>query len=97
MSNGVDMAPLAPTMVDVPEQFRRIGTDVFMGWLGRTAWMVTVDSDGHVEASLSRVDKFKPTDAQVRAFFRLWGRDPGVETRAAKRCRHFVVEPGRPS
>ncbi|WP_299663895.1 hypothetical protein [uncultured Ruegeria sp.] len=68
------------------------GKKAIQGFLGRLSFIVTVDDDDHIEVSLSVDGPLKPTDAQVKAFFKKWGEQPIAEHRA-RFTRHFTMLP----
>ena len=71
--------------------------DLVCGYLGNTAFVVTLDGDGHCEASLSRADR-APTPGEVMAFFRKWGVLPEFTKPAliyGGKGLHYVVAKGR--
>jgi hypothetical protein len=73
------------------------GGEVIVGYLGTLRFIVSVEPDGHCEASLAR-GKRPATDAQVTAFFRKWGIPvPKMEDTRARHCRMFVVQDTRPA
>ena len=63
-------------------------------WRGLT-FIVTVDYDGQIEASLSRADKLRVTPAQSKAFFRMWGVTPMSGPHDMPVSSHWLVKRGR--
>ena len=63
-------------------------------WRGLT-FIVTVDYDGQIEASLSRADKLRVTPGQSKAFFSMWGVTPMTGRQDMKISSHWVVKRGR--
>lgn len=72
------LRPLAPLIDrEAGEQVLRNQPDpkpdsLVAGTLGTMSFIVTADGDGQVEVSLAG-ERARPTDGQVRAFFRRWG------------------------
>jgi hypothetical protein len=85
MADLIDLSPLRPIedratiaaiwAMPISPQPDRISA----GRLGNLAFVVTLDGDGHCEASLSRADR-APTPGEVAAFFRIWGVTPDEPT-----------------
>ena len=63
-------------------------------WRGLT-FIVTVDYDGQIEASLSRADKLRVTPGQSKAFFSMWGVTPMTGRHDMPISSHWVVKWGR--
>lgn len=63
-------------------------------WRG-LAFLITVDHDGQVEASLSRTDKLRVRPGQSKAFFRFWGVTPFSGRLDMNISSHWVVQRGR--
>lgn len=55
------------------------------------AWIASKDHDGQVEVSLSRSDGKKPSNADARAFFSMWGVRPESEIPRPTRIRFWIV------
>ncbi|MEO3479356.1 hypothetical protein AAFO90_16940 [Phaeobacter sp. CAU 1743] len=94
----MDTTPLKPFVESKPKTlpFYSGGGDVTIGQFGPTRFIITLNPDGHTEASLSRGSPlWRPTDSQIAAFFRLWGCQPLYEDPRAKRCRMFVMRDTR--
>lgn len=75
------------------------GTSVIAGQFGALNFMVTLDHDGHCEASLAGIQS-RPTEAQIAAFYKAWGveRPQSPPSRIFKsKGLHWVVAPGRPN
>ena len=71
------------------------GSEAIAGeWRG-LAFIVTVDHDGQIEASLSRADKLRVTPVQSKAFFRMWGVKPMPGRQDMQISSHWVVKRGR--
>lgn len=83
------IADRGPKPYPVPPDLR----DHLTGLDGRMSWIVTVDLDGHVEASLARTDR-PPTDREAANFFRMWDATPEAEAQtgpARTFIRHWIV------
>ena len=94
----IDLSPLEPladrSVTTLP--FYTGDGRVMVGYLGATRFIVTLETDGHCEISLSS-NKRAATDAQVDAFFRKLGVPrPSQEDPRARRCRMFTVVDTRP-
>lgn len=96
------LAPLRPLMdkaVTARIKATHAGPgDLIAGNLGATSFVVTLDADGHCEASLS-TRHAKPSPAQIAAFWARWGYEPDypVPERVLNgRGLHWVVRKGRP-
>lgn len=97
-----DLAPLRPLM-DKSLTARIKAThagpsDLVAGCLGSTRFVVTLDADGHCEASLS-THHGKPSLAQIAAFWARWGYEPDypVPQRISNgKALHWIVRKGRP-
>ena len=63
-------------------------------WRGLT-FIVTVDYDGQIEASLSRADGLRVTPGQSKAFFRMWGVTPVTGRHDMPLSSHSLVKRGR--
>ena len=63
-------------------------------WRGLT-FIVTVDHDGQIDASLSRADGLRVTPGQSKAFFSMWGVTPMTGRQDMKISSHWVVKLGR--
>ncbi len=63
-------------------------------WRGLT-FIVTVDYDGQIEASLSRADKLRVKPGQSKAFFSMWGVTPMTDRHDMPLSSHWVVKRGR--
>ena len=63
-------------------------------WRG-LSFIVTVDYDGQIEASLSRADKLRVTPGQSKSFFRMWGVTPMTGRNDMPISSHWVVKRGR--
>jgi len=98
----INLAPIMP-LVDagitneLRKDFGPRGPDqLLVGYLGTMRWMVTLDSDGECEASLS-CERGRPTQAQVAAFFARWGRPiPAEDPLSIGKGRglHWVIAEG---
>jgi len=63
-------------------------------WRGLN-FIVTVDHDGQIEASLSRADGVRVTPGQSKAFFRMWGVKPMTGPHDMPISSHWLVKRGR--
>ena len=70
------------------------GKEAVQGYFGKCQFIVTVDHDGHTEASLLRKTggrNRRPTKKMVREFFQVWNVSPLSREEGRNGMQHFVV------